>query len=229
MNDQLFASIPVIFENEDVIVFNKPAGLLSIEDGYHPELPNLRAILKRHFGLIWTVHRLDKDTSGVILFAKNPETHKFLNRQLSNRQVKKKYQAIARGFPLWKEKTIDYPLRTNGDRKHRTMIDKKNGKRAITLLTVKGKSDTLSLLDVLPSTGYTHQIRAHCAAVGLPLLGDSLYFRGCETHDFPLTDKLFLHAYLLEISLNPNEKPHLFFAPPPHHFLDQGKVFSSLP
>jgi RluA family pseudouridine synthase len=228
VSDQLFASTPVIFESDDVIVLNKPAGLLSIEDGYQPELPNLRAMLKRQYGDIWAVHRLDKGTSGVILFAKNPDTHKFFNKQFSDRKVRKKYRAIVRGFPLWEEKTIDYPLRTNGDHKHRTVIDIRSGKPAKTILEVKEKSELLSHLVVLPATGYTHQIRAHCAAVGLPLLGDELYFRGCETHDFPVSHILFLHAIELEIDLKLNETSHTFIAPLPQHFLELGRVFSSL-
>jgi RluA family pseudouridine synthase len=226
VDDLSFTSIPIIFENDEIVVLNKPQGLLSIEDGYHPELPNLRSILKNHYVQIWTVHRLDKETSGVIIFAKHAETHKFLNIQFSNRQVIKKYQAIARGFPVWKEKTIDFPLRPNGDRKHRTVIDIKNGKRAKTHLQVKGKSESLSRLEVLPATGYTHQIRAHCAAVGLPLLGDQLYFRGCEIESLNDSSQLFLHAMSLEIATKPNEKSRFFFAPPPQHFLDQEKSFS---
>lgn len=226
MIDLSFASIPVIFENDEIIVLNKPQGLLSIEDGYHPEHQNLRSMLKNQYGQIWTVHRLDKDTSGVILFTKNPETHKFLNIQFSNRLVIKKYQAIARGYPMWGKKTIDFPLRPNGDRKHRTVIDKKNGKPAITHVEIKGKSETLSRLEVLPATGYTHQIRAHCAAIGLPLLGDQLYFRGCEIESLNDSSQLYLHAISLEIATKPNEESRFFFAPLPQHFLDQDKGFS---
>jgi RluA family pseudouridine synthase len=224
-----FASIPVIFENDQVIVLNKPQGLLTIEDGYHPELPNLKSILKNHFGQIWTVHRLDKETSGVILFAKNSESHKFLNTQFSLRLVKKVYQAIAHGHPFWSEKTINYPLKTNGDRRHRTVIDMKDGKQSKTLLRVIGKSDLLSYLNVFPSTGYTHQIRSHCAAIGHPILGDKLYFRGCMLDPFLEPDQLFLHASSLEISIKPNEEPQRYIATLPQCFIDIKKCFTSLP
>lgn len=229
MSELLSASIPVIFESEDVIVLDKPGGLLSIEDGYHPELPNIRAMLKSRFGQIWTVHRLDKDTSGILLFAKNSEIHKFLNSQFSDRQVKKTYRAIVQGFPWWVAKTVDYPLNVNGDRKHRTVVDFVHGKTALTRLTIRGRSDSLSYLDVYPATGYTHQIRAHCSAVGLPILGDELYFRGCEISQQTGFDKLFLHACSLEISLRPNEIPKLFAAPLPKYFIDLEKQFAHLP
>lgn len=229
MNEFSFDSIPVLFEDDNVIVLNKPQGLLAIEDGYQPELPNLRSLLKDRYGQIWTVHRLDKDTSGVIIFAKNSESHKFLNAQFSSRLVKKEYHAVAQGFPPWVEKTISYPLKTNGDRKHRTVIDLQNGKLAKTLLRVIGKNDFQSYLDIFPATGYTHQIRAHCAGIGLPILGDRLYFRGCDFGNSFETDHLFLHAYAIKVSLKPNEELQQFMATLPQYFIDVRKLIFALP
>lgn len=220
MRNLPFATVPIIYEDDHVIVLNKLEGLLTIEDGFHPELPNLRSLLRDHYGKIWTVHRLDKETSGVIIFAKDSETHKFLNDQFANRQVKKEYHAVVQGFPSWKEKTIDYPLKTNGDRKHRSVIDTKYGKKSKTLLRVIGKSDLFCYLEVFPATGYTHQIRAHCAAIGLPILGDNLYFRGCKINKFLEPDHLFLHANSLEIYLPTVKKSQQFIAPLPQHIMD---------
>ena len=108
------------------------------QENYYPfkmdmirALPNLRGMLQDEYEKIWAVHRLDKETSGIIFFAKNAETHKFLNRQFSDRLVKKIYWAIVQGFPVWAEKMIDFPLKINGDRKHRTIIDQKLVKRRL--------------------------------------------------------------------------------------------------
>jgi tRNA pseudouridine32 synthase/23S rRNA pseudouridine746 synthase len=216
--DKTLASIPVIFENEDVIILNKPGNLLSIQDGYDPSLPNLRGMLQDEYEKIWAVHRLDKETSGIILFAKNAETHRFLNQQFSDRLVKKIYWAIVQGFPVWAEKMIDFPLKVNGDRKHRTTIDQKSGKEALTFMKVISKENSWSKFEITPSTGYTHQIRAHCSAIGLPIIGDHLYFRGCMLDEKSQNENLLLHAYSLLISINTDERPRLFIAQPPQYF-----------
>lgn len=220
MHDFNFASIPVVFEDENVIILNKPCGLLSIEDGFQPNLPNLRSMLKNEFGNIWAVHRLDKETSGIILFAKNAEAHRYMNSQFSDRRINKTYLAIVQGFPLWNEKKIELPLRVNGDRKHRTIIDSINGKKALTSIELVEKWATFSLFRIVPATGYTHQIRAHCASIGLPIAGDRQYFWGCEIRANKKITRLFLHAQSLEISLSYKDNPHFFSVPLPDEFHD---------
>ncbi len=165
----------LIYDDDDLVIVNKPAGLLTIRDGYSASLPYLLRSLEVHYGRLWVVHRLDKETSGIVVFARNSQSHRILNQQFENRQVKKIYHALVNGSPKWNEKTAALPLRVNGDRRHRTIVDPTRGKPARTELWVLKRWKEVSLIGAIPLTGYTHQIRAHLSAEGFPILADSLY------------------------------------------------------
>lgn len=175
MNNLSQQNLKIIYLDEDLIAVDKPSGLLTIQDGYHPELPNLKTILRGKYGEVYTVHRLDKLTSGIVLFARNTEMHRDLSIQFSEHQVGKTYHAIVHGFPIWKRKVINQPLKINGDRKHRTIISHSHGKEATTIVNCIRKSECYSYLEIKPKTGITHQIRSHLSALGFPILGDRLY------------------------------------------------------
>jgi RluA family pseudouridine synthase len=168
-------SYQVIWGDESLFVINKPSGLRTIPDGYNPSLPHLSRLLQEAYGQVWVVHRLDKDTSGIILFARTAEAHRVLNRQFEERKIRKEYHAICMGMPEWATLSITLPLRVNGDRKHRTVIDHQAGKSAETSVAVLQRLGVYTLLAAIPHSGYTHQIRAHLAAIALPILDDPLY------------------------------------------------------
>jgi RluA family pseudouridine synthase len=196
-----------------LLVVNKPAGITVLPDGYHPEKLFLKQELESGFGRMWVVHRLDRQTSGVIVFARNPDTHRLLNTHFQNRNVRKIYHALVIGTPSWKVRVVDLPLLVDGDRKHRTVVDIQHGKPSKTELLKMEVFKDYSLVKVVPHTGRTHQIRVHLAAEGLPVACDQLYGDGNPVYlskikpnyqkgDIPeqaLLDRVGLHAVSLKI------------------------------
>src|SRR4030066_972121 len=159
----------ILYKDEQIIVINKPAGLPVLPDGWEKNAPYLVKSLEEGYGRIFIVHRLDKVTSGVMVFARDAEAHRALNIQFENHQAEKVYHAIVQGNPRWDEKTARHPLRANVGHKHRTMVDNKNGKPAETRFKVlkrfqahpeQGRGE-LALIEAKPMTGRTHQIRVH--------------------------------------------------------------------
>jgi tRNA pseudouridine32 synthase/23S rRNA pseudouridine746 synthase len=169
------AGIPVVYQDAALLVINKPAGLASLPEGYDPTLPHLKSLLEPKYGPLWVVHRLDKDTSGVLVLARTAAAHRSLNTQFERHTVVKVYHALVIGDPDWREKTVNLALRPNGDRQHRTVIDPQHGKPAITHLKVLERLGGYSVLEAIPETGRTHQIRAHLSTLKLAIVGDNLY------------------------------------------------------
>ncbi|GAP06675.1 pseudouridine synthase, RluA family [Anaerolinea thermolimosa] len=210
----------VLYSDESILVVNKPAGLLTVPDGYHRELPTIRSFLEPQWGRCWIVHRLDKDTSGVMVIARTPEAHRDLNRQFASREVHKVYHAICAGSPCEDEWQINFPLRVNGDRNHRTVVDPVQGKPALTVIRVLRRLACTCLVAAMPFTGYTHQIRAHLSSSGFPLLGDPLYriprtFTG-PVPDFsslPIFSRPALHAFQIHF-LHPETGQSVEFTAP---------------
>ena len=188
--------LPILFSDEHLLAVNKPAGLLTLPDGYNKSAPCLVNLLKQEYDRVWVVHRLDKETSGVIVFARSAEVHRVLNIAFDSREVHKVYHAIVIGVPAWDERTIDLPLSPDGDRRHRTVIDRQHGKPAVTHVRVIERFAQYALIEARPETGRTHQIRAHLAALDLPLAGDVLY--GSQDERTPIT-RTALHARSIEL------------------------------
>ena len=194
----------IIYEDDDVLVVNKPSGLLSEAKGeYCPEKT------LADYGLI--VHRLDRDTSGVMILAKTEEVQKFLKKQFQNRTVHKTYYAIVPGILKLKEARIDLPIKRDLKRPTTFRVDP-GGREAETFYKVKKVSDNgeLSLVELKPVTGRTHQLRVHMKYLGHPIVGDAVY-------EGPNADRLYLHAGELEITL-PGGIRKVFTVPLPEGF-----------
>ena len=202
------SGIDLLFDDPSLLVLNKPSGLLVLPDRYDRSLPDLYTMLKKHFGKVYVVHRIEKDTSGVILFPKTAEAHKALNTQFEKQQVEKVYEAIVTGTPRQKEDTISLPLST--DRRGVVKVDQRRGKEAITDYIVKEEFSGYALVGARPRTGRQHQIRVHLQAIGLPILSDQLYGDGrpfylsdakphyrAKGEEKPLLERAALHAAAL--------------------------------
>lgn len=203
----------IIFLDSDILVINKPSGLLSIQDGYDHSLTHLSTYYEQSVGKIWIIHRLDKDTSGVMLLGRNADSHRFFNEQFRDRTVSKVYHCLVLGQPEWNEKMVDLPLKINADKLHRTRVDMETGKPASTRFKVIKRYPDYALVECEIFTGYTHQIRAHLFSQGLHIIGESLYCSKNQRPDGKNTfglNRLGLHAYSLSFP-HPNIDRFLTF------------------
>lgn len=202
----------IVFENDDFIALNKPSGLLSIPDREGKEI-SLKQMLKEKFGNIFTVHRLDRDTSGLIIFAKNEVSHKHLSMQFEERQTKKIYCGFVIAVPANKTGSIDAPI-SEHPAKNGTMIINRKGKESLTDYEVLEEFGVCSWLRFRIHTGRTHQIRVHAKEMGHSIVCDPVYGDGKpvllsslkhkkfklsknELEERPLLNRLALHAFQL--------------------------------
>jgi 23S rRNA pseudouridine955/2504/2580 synthase/23S rRNA pseudouridine1911/1915/1917 synthase len=218
----------IIFENDDFIVLHKPSGLLSIPDRKGVDI-SLKKILQEHYGEIFTVHRLDKETSGLIVFAKNENTHQHLSRQFEERQTKKLYLGLVIGSVPEASGTINAPISENPSKKG-IMSVHRNGKEAITDFELLTNFGSYSWMQFRIYTGRTHQIRVHMKHYGHPIVCDPVYGDGKplllssikkrfklskkEEEEKPMLDRLALHAWQLQFE-GPDGSSHSFEAPIP--------------
>ncbi len=206
----------ILHEDDALIVINKDAGLPTAPGGWNTDSSppeNTTDLLRHQFGRIWIVHRLDKGTSGVLVFARQADVHRALSQQFESHQVHKVYHALTCGLPAWQEYTCQSPLRANVGHHHRTVVDSRGGKPASTQFKVLELFQAGAFIQASPETGRTHQIRAHLASLGLPLLGDILY----GSPDTPAIDRPALHSFSIEFSLNGRE--YSITAPHPGDFI----------
>jgi 23S rRNA pseudouridine1911/1915/1917 synthase len=206
----------IIFENEYFVAVNKPAGLLSIPDRLGQEL-SLKQLLKDRYGEIYTVHRLDKDTSGIIVFAKDEATHKQLSQSFEGREVEKYYLGLVQGIPFNKQDSVDASIMEHPGKTGK-MITHVKGKASLTDYEVLESFRLYSWMQFRIHTGRTHQIRLHMQHIGHPIVCDELYgdaqpvllsalkkkfkLSKAAEEERPLLSRLALHSHRLSFELN---------------------------
>lgn len=215
--------IEIIYEDDDIIVVNKPKGMVVHPANGNPDGTLVNAIMnicKDSLSGIGgeirpgIVHRIDKDTSGLLIIAKNDKAHINLSEQIKNREVTKKYIALVRGVIKENGATIDMPIgRSDKDRKK--MAVRKDGKNAVTHFDVIKRYNGYTLLDIKIDTGRTHQIRVHMAEIGYPIVGDYVYSNG--KNPFGVEGQM-LHAKFLEFKHPITGKEMKLEAPLPEYF-----------
>jgi 23S rRNA pseudouridine1911/1915/1917 synthase len=213
--------LDIVFENDDLIIINKPAGmvvhpsaghpsgtLVNAALGYDPDMEGVGGELRPGI-----VHRLDKDTSGLIVIAKNGRTLAYLQEQFKLRKVEKTYLALVDGTPPTKTGRIEASIgRDSAHRKQMAILPEGKGRTAVTEYKTLESFKNFTLLEVHPFTGRTHQIRLHLKLLGNPIVGDTVYG---HKHPSVTISRQFLHATRLKINLAPNDLPRIFEAPLP--------------
>ena len=202
-----------IYCDDSIVVLNKASGILTAADRYDLDAPRLDKIASENYGRLFAVHRIDKDTSGAIVYARTPEAQRALSMAFEKRQVDKTYHALVHGRPLWEETTSTMRLLVNGDMRHRTIVNRM-GKDAETYFRCIGPCGPYSWIEAKPKTGRTHQIRAHLSQLGFCIVCDPLYsgnqkpvrlsdikrsWRGDIYEERPLLSRLALHAWKITL------------------------------
>jgi 23S rRNA pseudouridine1911/1915/1917 synthase len=218
--------LEIVFENDDLIVVNKPAGMVVHPAPGHTSGTLVHAALshapemegiggEKRPGV---VHRLDKDTSGIIMLAKNDLTHNWLQNQFRSREIQKVYMGLVDGVPPTLTGRIEAPIgRDPKTRKKMAVVTPQKGRQAVSEYHTLETFPDHTLLEIHPITGRTHQIRLHLSFLGCPVAGDTVYGKRHST--IPL-DRHFLHAYRLGVRLLGEEEPHTFEAPLPQELED---------
>jgi 23S rRNA pseudouridine1911/1915/1917 synthase len=218
--------LDILFENDDLMVVNKPAGMVVHPAAGHDSGTLVHAVLGYAPGLEGVggverpgvVHRLDKDTSGLILLAKNDRSHRWLQDQFRTRKVDKSYMALVDGHPPTPTGRVEASIgRDPSHRKKMAIVSVSKGREAISEYKTLESFPNHTLLEFHPLTGRTHQIRLHCLFLGCPIVGDEIY--GNRRRSLKI-DRQFLHAIQLKIILPGEKKPKVFEAPLPDDLVE---------
>ncbi|MBI4023894.1 MAG: RluA family pseudouridine synthase [Verrucomicrobia bacterium] len=225
---------PILFEDESLIAFDKPSGLLVAPDRWDKELANLMQMVHERLSPeIFNVHRLDRETSGVLLCAKTRMSRDHLSRQFQLREVAKRYEAIVRGVPPEDEMLITLAVLEDERHPGRMRTSRARGRHSETRVKVLTRWRGYTRVEVFPKTGRTHQVRVHLASQGCPVLADPLYGDGQglmlsalkrgykqkrDEPERPLLGRLALHAESLGFIHPVEKKPMTISSPLPKEF-----------
>lgn len=208
------AAVRIVFADRDVVVVDKPGGMPSVPARTPLDPPAVAAVLAAQWGPLEAVHRLDRDTSGLLMLARTAAARAALGRALESRRVAKRYLAVVAGGPPAASGTLHLPLADDSARPPAKRADPILGRRATTrwqvIETIRRGDDVRTLVELEPVTGRSHQLRAHLAWLGCPIVGDRLYGRdGRASHA-----RLTLHAATLEFPHPDDGRPVRLAAPP---------------
>ena len=205
------SSLDILYHDKDIVVLNKPSGLLSVPGRQEQMKDSLSMRVQNEFPTATVVHRLDMDTSGVMLMALNKPAHRHISMQFEKRATEKSYIAHLYGLVEQDEGEVDLPLILDWPNRPHHIVDHDNGKNALTRWKILSREEEYTRIAFYPVTGRTHQLRVHAVAMGHPILGDSLY-----AHEKALAgaDRLLLHATMLTI-LHPYTKEKMTFTTEP--------------
>jgi RluA family pseudouridine synthase len=219
-----------MFDDAAIIAVNKDSGLSVGGDRWDESKDRLDKLVAAATGIkkIYTVHRIDKETSGLVVFAKEKLTHRNLSMAFESRRIKKRYIAVINGRPAWTENICDLPLVPNGNKLHQTIVDRYRGKPSLTRFKVLGSAGNYSILEAIPETGRTHQIRVHLKSLGYPIICDEMYgnmkpvflsgfkrgWRGDHAEELPLLSRLGLHGLELILPEKNNDNGGLILKAP---------------
>ena len=203
--------LAILHDDHQVVVVDKPAGLLSVPGKGEHLADCLLSRVQAAFPTALLVHRLDRDTSGVMVFALTPHAQRHLGLQFENRQVKKTYVARVWGLLAEDRGTVDLPLIVDWPNRPRQMVDHENGRPAVTDWRVLRRSESETRVRLTPHTGRSHQLRVHMLALGHPILGDPFYAEG-PARAFP---RLMLHSETLRFRHPDGGAGQRFHAPAP--------------
>ena len=204
--------IGLLGSDDAILVVDKPAAMAVIPEGNRRDAIYLTEALGGQWGRLWVVHRIDRDTTGVVVLARTEESHRAINDHFAAHRVLKTYHLVVRGNPAWTETTVEARLRPDGDSRHRTVLDPSTGKSASTRFRVLERYGAYALVEACPETGRTHQIRVHAAVTGHPIVADPLYGDGEPLllsslkqsykpagEERPLLARMALHAFAIEM------------------------------
>jgi RluA family pseudouridine synthase len=213
----------IIYEDDYIVAVNKQAGILAVPDRYNPNIINLKHLLGLKYGEIFVVHRLDKGTSGIMIYAKDAVTHKAFNEMFEKQEIEKIYHVLVKGVFPKNEIDIDIPIMPSQGKKG-ISIPSARGKQSLTKVKVLDRYDRATMLECNLVTGRSHQIRVHLSTLGFPLYVD-LDYGGNEsfkisdfkkrfnlkknTEERPILDRLSMHAYSMRF-IHPRTNKELY-------------------